>query len=102
MAKCLPGMPCYKPVKVYTTYANGVKTTEAGPFSLPLSSDKLFYAGPNLPYTGIQTDMSITEALELINSKLSPTAIFNLFLAAIDNNPSLKEQLCMRIIDCGS
>lgn len=98
--KCLPGMPCYEPVKVYTTYADGRKTSKAGPFSLPLASDNVSYTGTNLPYTGIQTDMTITEALELINSKLGPEAIFNLFLSAIDNNPALKATLCERIGTC--
>lgn len=62
-------MSCYDAV-VYKTYPEGSFTTEPSPFSLPLSSDKLCYSGPNLPYTGIQTDMTITKALQLIDEKI--------------------------------
>lgn len=69
MAKCLPGMPCYNTI-VYTTYPKGCATTEPSPFSLPLASDDLYYAGPNLPYTGIQTEDELTVALQRIDVKI--------------------------------
>lgn len=99
MAKCVPGMPCYSTI-VYTTYPKGCATTEPSPFSLPLASDDLYYAGPNLPYTGIQTEDTITDALQKIDVLLNPTEIFALFIAAIDNNPALKTILCEKIGTC--
>src|SRR5690348_11985145 len=60
MSRCLPGMPCYETI-VYKTYPKGYTTSEPSPFSLPLSSDDITYSGPNLPYTGIQTDTELTE-----------------------------------------
>lgn len=69
MSKCLPGMSCWD-VQVFKTYPGGCTTTECGPFSLPLSSDNLYYAGSNLPYSGVSTEDSITIALQKIDSKL--------------------------------
>lgn len=101
MAKCVPGMPCYNNgVIVYTTYPAGCGTYTPSPFTLPLPSDDLYYAGPNLPYTGINTEDTITVALQKIDEQLSPEAIFDLLIAAIDNNPSLKVILCAKIADC--
>lgn len=99
MGQCLPGMPCYETI-VYTTYPKGCVTTESSPFTLPLSSDNVVYTGPNLPYTGIQTDTNLTEALQRIDAKLNPTVIFDLLMSAIDNNPSLKTLLCSKIGEC--
>lgn len=101
MAKCVPGMPCYSNnVIVYTTYPAGCATTVPSPFTLPLSSDSVYYAGPNLPYTGIQTEDTITTAIQKIDVQLNPEVIFDLFIAAIDNNPSLLAALCNRIAEC--
>lgn len=98
MAKCVPGMPCYDTI-VYTTY-KGCSTSTPSPYTFPISSENLYYAGPNLSYTGIQTKDLITKALQKIDVKLNPTVIFDLFIAAIDNNPSLKTILCQRIGTC--
>lgn len=102
MAKCLPNMPCYKggDVIVYYTYPKGCTTSTPSPYTLPLSSDDLIYTGPNLPYTGIQTDMTITESLQRIDVQLNPEVIFDLLIAAIDNNPTLKALLCTKIGEC--
>lgn len=101
MSKCLPGMPCYgNNVIVYTTYPSGCATTVPSPFTLPLSSDDLYYAGPNLPYTGIQTGDTITVALQKIDVQLNPEEIFALFISAIDNNPALKAIFCAKIAEC--
>src|SRR5687767_15382500 len=102
MAKCLPSMPCYgtNDVIVYTTYPKGCTSSVPSPYSLPISSNDLFYAGPNLPYTGIQTNDDITEALQKIDVLLSPASIFDLFIAAIDNDPALKALLCLKIGEC--
>lgn len=99
MAQCVPGMPCYGVPIVYT-YPSGCTTSVPSAFTLPISSDNLYYAGPNLPYTGIQTEMDITEALQKIDVQLNPTQIFALFIQAIDNNPSLKTILCEKIGTC--
>lgn len=101
MSKCLPQMPCYNNgVVVYTTYPYGCSTIVSSPFTLPLSSNYLYYAGPNLPYTGIQTEDTITEALQKIDVQLDPEVIFDLFITAIDNNPALKSLLCSKIAEC--
>lgn len=103
MSKCLPNMPCYgggNDVRVYYTYPKGCSTSQPSPTTLPISSAFLYYAGPNLPYTGIQTDDTITEALQKIDIQLNPEVIFDLFIAAIDNNPSLKALLCTKIGEC--
>ena len=102
MAKCVPGMPCYRTndLVVYYTYPKGCTTSQPSPHTLPLSSDDLIYTGPNLPYTGIQTDDEITKALQKIDVQLNPTVIFDLLIAAIDNNPSLKAILCAKIGEC--
>jgi hypothetical protein len=101
MAKCVPGMPCYGAnVIVYTTYPNGCLTTVPSPFTLPLSSDSIYYAGPNLPYTGIQTEDTLTEAIQKIDVQLNPEVIFELFVSAIDNNPTLKAIFCAKIAEC--
>lgn len=69
-------MPCYDTI-VYRTYPKGCATTEPSPFTLPLASDDLYYAGPNLPYTGIQTEDNITEALQRIDNLLDPSGIYS-------------------------
>jgi hypothetical protein len=102
MSKCLPGTPCYKgnDVIVYTTYPRGCTSSQRSPYSLPLPSDDIYYAGPNLPYTGIQTEDDLTIALQHIDTLFNPEQIFDLFMRAIDNNPTLKSQLCTAIGTC--
>lgn len=71
MGKCVPGMPCYgNGVIVYTTYSKGCTTTEESPYTLPLSSENVYYAGSNLPYTGIQTEDTLTDALQKIDDTI--------------------------------
>src|SRR5690606_14084038 len=101
MSKCVPGMPCWTTayqsgLVVYTTYPQRCTT----PNSTLLSSDGLYYAGSNLPYTGIQTEDLITVAIEKIDQKLSPEEIFNALIVAIDTNPALKTILCEKIGEC--
>jgi hypothetical protein len=101
MAKCLPNMPCYGgEVKIYTTYPRGCTSSQSSPYTFPISSDNLSYTGPNLPYTGIQTDMDLTEALQRIDVQLNPEIIFELFMTAIEQNPSLFTQLCEKLAEC--
>lgn len=102
MGKCVPGMPCYGggDVKVYTTYPRGCTTSVSSPFTTPISSTYLYYAGPNLPYTGIQTEDTITEALQKIDVLLNPAEIVNAIITIIDTNPTLKALLCAKIGTC--
>jgi len=106
MGKCVPGTPCYRgnDVIVYTTYPRGCTSSSnncsTSPCTFPISSDNLSYTGPNLPYTGIQTDDDITTALQKIDALLSSESIFDLFITAIDNNPTLKALLCTKIGEC--
>lgn len=100
MSRCVPGMPCYGGnVKVYYTYPF-CSTSQRCPTTLAISSNNLYYTGPNLPYTGIQTDDSLTVALQKIDVQLNPEEIFDLFITAIDNNPSLMSIFCSRIAAC--
>ena len=102
MGNCLPNMPCYKgnDVIVYTTYPKGCTTSEPSPYTFPISTDNLSYTGPNLPYTGIQTNDDLTEAIQKIDVLLNPEEIFAALIVAIDNNPALKTQLCEKIGEC--
>jgi len=92
-------MKCYGTL-VYQTYPKGCATNEPSPFSLPLSSNSIFYSGSNLPYTGIQTEDTLTEALQKIDENLNPEAIVNSLIAEINTNPALKSALCAAISDC--
>ena len=102
MGKCVPGMPCYQgnDVKVYTTYPKGCTTSTPSPYTFPLSSDDLYYAGPNLSYTGIQTEDTITVVLQKLDEYFKPESIFDLFITAINNDPALKAILCTKISEC--
>lgn len=100
---CLPGTPCYRgnDVIVYTTYPRGCTTSSPSECNTyPISSDNLYYSGANLPYTGIQTNDDITEALQKIDVLLSDQSIFALFIQAIDTYPALKTILCTKIGEC--
>jgi hypothetical protein len=102
MSKCLPGMPCWSTtyqngLVVYTTYPQGCSPCSQ---DVLLSSDKIYYAGANLPYTGIQTEDTISDAIEKIDGKLAPEEIFNAFIVAIENNPSLKTIFCEKFNEC--
>lgn len=99
--KCLPGMPCYgQETVVHYTYPYGCDSCGSGPFKLPLRSEDVYYSGPNLPYTGIQTTMLLTEAFQRIDTLLNPEEIVNLFIEAIQNNPTLKTAICAEIGTC--
>ncbi len=98
--QCVPGMPCYQEgLVVYTTYPRGYTTSVPSPYTLPLSSDSLYYAGPNLPYTGIQTTMDITEAIERLDAKLNPTELVAAIISAIEADDDLRASLC-EILNC--
>lgn len=102
MSQCVPGMRCYdNSVIVYTTYPAGCSNcTGCGTITLPISSSYLFYGGANLPYSGVNTEDTLTVALQKIDERLSDANIFSAFLSAISNNPELKIQLCEILSDC--
>lgn len=88
---CLPGMPCYQnDVIVYTKYPRGCG---CDPITLPLSSDDILYTGPNLPYTGIQTNTDLSTALQRIDNLLSPEELIGYIVSILDTNPTLKADL---------
>lgn len=95
MGQCIP---CGT-VKYYT-YPNGCTTSSSKCTSAPLPSASIIYSGPNLPNTGIETNMLLTEALQRIDVQLKPTEIFALLIEAIDNNPALLTILCDKIGTC--
>ena len=100
MCQCVPGMPCYgQQTVVHYTYPYGCDSCQSIP-CLPLRSEDVYYSGPNLPYTGIQTSMLLTEALQRIDVKLNPEEIVNAFIEAIQSNPTLKAALCAEIGSC--
>jgi len=81
---CLPGMDCWE---AYYYHPPGVP-----------NSNTVLYVGPNLPNSGVNTNNSLTIALEKIDEKLSVSAAD--VLAAIANDPILKAQLCTIINQC--
>jgi len=88
---CLPGTPCYQnEVVVYTKYPAGCGND---PIKLPLGSDYIIYTGPNLPYTGIQTNDDLTESIQKIDNLLSPEELISYIVSILENNPSLKTAL---------
>ena len=83
---CLPGMQCYE------AYYH---PTDCG-CSGCISSSNVAYIGPNLPHTGVNTNDSLTVALEKIDTSISAAS----FLNAIAASPALKAQLCAIINQC--
>jgi hypothetical protein len=61
-----------------------------------ISTDDVYYAGPNLPNSGVNTNNSMTVALEKIDNKISAESI----LEAIAADPTLRAQLCAIINQC--
>ena len=106
MANCLPGMPCYQgnDVIVYTTYPKGCTSSSnlsnCYSYTLPLRSEDVYYSGPNLPYSGIKTEDTITTSLQKIDTLVNPTAILEAILLVLEENPELKTQLCSILSDC--
>ncbi len=96
--QCLPGMPCYgQGAVVQYTYPYGCSTAQ---YRLPIRTEDVYYSGPNLPYTGIQTATLVTEAIQRIDVLLNPEEIVAAFISAIQNNPTLKAALCAEIATC--
>lgn len=91
---CIPGMPCFtEEVTVY--YPNGCIPPHRHP-----TSDTVFYTGPNLPDTGINTMDSLTTALEKIDSHINAETILSMLTAAIATNPTLKAEFCALVATC--
>lgn len=98
MAKCVPGTPCYKgeDVIVYTTYPKGCTSSSPSTtgYSLPISSSDLYYSGPNLPNSEIETTDNITVSLQKIDVKLTPSELVAAVISAIQADDTLRVALC--------
>lgn len=97
---CVPGTPCYKANQtiVNVVYPNGCNNCNCRNY--PIRSQEIYYSGPNLPYTGINTEDSLTVALQKIDVKLDPTVLLNAIITIINTNPTLKTQLCEALDGC--
>lgn len=102
MAKCKPGMPCYKgnDLIVYTTYPKGCTSSSPSCNSYPISSDNLIYTGSNLSNIGGNTNDTFTVMIQKINEKLSPEEILENIISILNSNPTLKTALCEALSDC--
>jgi hypothetical protein len=69
MSKCIPGMPCYEgnSLEIYYKYPTGCSSTTTTA-TIPLSSDNVYYAGGDLPNTNIDTEDTLTVALQKIDN----------------------------------
>lgn len=96
MAKCIPGSPCYKgnDLITYYTYPKGCSSSSSGPFTLPLSSDNLYYSGPNLPNSEIETLDTVTVSLQKLDFKLTPSELVAAIITAIEDDDDLRAALC--------
>lgn len=89
---------CYPPGNpFFVKYPNGCGCSGQ---KCPISSDSLYYAGPNLPWTGINNLDTITVSLQKIDEKINPTSILTQILDVLATNPTLKAQLCAALSDC--
>ena len=93
---CLPGMPCYGP-EIYAFYPKGCCNES---LVCPVNSDIIIYSGPNLPNTGINTNDSLTVALQKIDEALSSDALINTVLTGLATNPSLRVAFCALVNEC--
>lgn len=96
MGKCVPGSPCYKgnDLITYTTYPKGCTTSTAGPFTLPLSSANVYYSGPNLPNSEIETLDTVTVSLQKLDYKLTPSELVAAIITAIEGDDDIRTALC--------
>lgn len=94
---CLPGMPCYSEPSVTVTYPAGCVNRFLG---YPISSDVIFYNGPNLPCTGVQYGALLTEALQVIDQIICPANMTESILAVLNTNETLRTQFCLLVGNC--
>lgn len=93
---CLPGMPCYGP-EIYAFYPKGCCNES---LVCPVNSNIIVYSGPNLPNTGINTNDTLTVALQKIDVALSSDALINTVLTGIATNPALQVAFCALVQQC--
>jgi hypothetical protein len=65
-----------------------------------INSTNVKYSGANLPNTGIDTNDSLTLALQKIDNDLDPTLLAQAILTAIGNSVQLKTALCSLLSEC--
>lgn len=96
MPICSPGMPCYSDITPIPGTTCGI-----GNCHLPKSiTDLIFYNGPDLPNTGIDTCDTLTTALEKIDDALSPRNIALSFFSALTDNSDLLDIFCEFVNGC--
>ena len=89
-------MPCYGP-EIYAFYPKGCCNES---LVCPVNSNIIIYSGPNLPNTGINTNDSLTVALQKIDVALSSDALINTVLTGIATNPALQVAFCALVEQC--
>lgn len=93
---CVPGMPCYDDNSF--NLPEGVVSSEFAGY--PIISGLIYYAGQNLPNTGIVTKDFLTVALQKIDPQLSPVAIAEKILNRMQTNPTYNSQICNVVYEC--
>ena len=96
LMSCLPGMPCYGP-EIYAFYPKGCCNES---LVCPVNSDIIIYSGPNLPNTVINTNDSLTVALQKIDVALGSDTLINTVLTGLATNPSLRVAFCALVNEC--
>lgn len=92
---CLPGMPCFGPVKG-PVYPEGM-----GPCTVPcIDSQYVIYDGPNLPCAGVATSTNIQQALQEIDQKICPETLAAAILLLFRINPTFNVQFCELVNGC--
>jgi hypothetical protein len=92
---CIPGMPCFGPVKG-PVYPEGM-----GPCTIPcVDAQYIIYEGPNLPCTGINTSTNLQVALEKIDEKVCPENILTSILLLLQTDPTFKATFCSIVNSC--
>lgn len=92
---CVPGMPCYGPIKG-PVYPEGM-----GPCTMPcIDAQYVIYEGANLPCSGINTSTNLQVALQKIDETICPEAMLRQILTLLQVNPELKAQFCLLVNEC--
>lgn len=87
MSNCLPGMKCFGVV-------NPPRGCGIDPcFVYKTGTDLVYYNGPNLPNTGIDTCDTLTLSLQKLDNALSSTTLTSNMISTLSTNNSLKNQL---------
>jgi len=83
-----------------SAYAQFPKKCKCSSDCAETRSEEVYYSGPNLPNTGINTEDTITLALQKIDNKLSPENLIAYIVDILNTNPTLKNDLCTALGGC--